>query len=295
MERSSVVKTTILVVDDDPALRYSLHLILDDKYDVIDAADGMQALAVLSARRVDLILLDLLMPGVDGFEVLESQSTTAQRVPLVVLSGLNSACTAATAMRLGAVDYITKPFEAESRLAVLQEALGPRDTLRGDLRVDLPHVVIVGVDVGIYASLRILFRSQCLVEHYPSLSEALRSTHLLAPDILILKSIGSHAVNMVRRAYQRWPRAHLVVIDQHPLEQDGSRGPHIIQMASGRVSLLITEICAHMNAATSKLPIYSPRINTALDYLGDSYAVASVRRLGRAVGAAPSYLSALFR
>ena len=50
-----------------------------------------------------------------------------------------------------------------------------------------------------------------------------------------------------------------------------------------------------MNAAAAELPIYSSRISAALDYLGDHYAVASVRRLGRAVGAAPHYLSALFR
>src|SRR5207302_6759330 len=61
-----------------------------------------------------------------------------------------------------------------------------------------------------------------------------------------------------------------------------------------RMSSLLTEIRAHVNARAD-LPIFSSRVSAALDYLGDHYAGVSVRRLGRAVGAAPHYLSALFR
>src|SRR5882724_9841995 len=108
------VRSTILVVDDDPGIREALHLVLDDEYEVIDAVDGVDALAALASRKIDLMLLDLVMVHGDGFEVLEHQSKELERPPIIALSGLNNASTAATAMRLGAVDYVTKPFDEEA-------------------------------------------------------------------------------------------------------------------------------------------------------------------------------------
>src|SRR5712671_335149 len=107
------VRPTILVVDDDASLRDSLHLILDDEFEVVDAVDGTQALTALRSRSIDLVLLDLVMSRGDGFEVLEQHARADKAVPIVVLSALNTAWTAATAMRLGAVDYVTKPFDSE--------------------------------------------------------------------------------------------------------------------------------------------------------------------------------------
>src|SRR5436853_152517 len=113
MERDSQVRPTILVVDDDPGLRDSIHLILDDEYEVVEAVDGAQALSILESTRIDLVLLDLVMSRGDGFKVLERRRKAEKTVPIIVLSALNTAWTAATAMRLGALDYVTKPFDEE--------------------------------------------------------------------------------------------------------------------------------------------------------------------------------------
>src|SRR5206468_2738876 len=107
-------RATILVVDDDPAIRDVLHLMLDDEYEVLEAADGAQALATLASRKINLILLDLVMAGTDGFEMIEQRRAEDKAVPFIVLSALDTASTAATAMRLGAVDYVTKPFDEEA-------------------------------------------------------------------------------------------------------------------------------------------------------------------------------------
>jgi len=88
----------ILIVDDDPAFREALHLMLDDDYEVIDASDGVEALTVLASRKIDLMLLDLLMVHGDGFEVLEHTRRDPRKLPIIVLSGLNNAWAAATAM-----------------------------------------------------------------------------------------------------------------------------------------------------------------------------------------------------
>jgi len=116
------------VVDDDPGVRDALHLIFDDDYEVIDAADGEEALAALASRKIDLVLLDLVMEHCDGFAVLERRRDEDRNVPIVVLSGLNNAWTASAAARLGAVDYVTKPFDEDDIRALV------RDTLAGPAR-----------------------------------------------------------------------------------------------------------------------------------------------------------------
>jgi YesN/AraC family two-component response regulator len=296
MELRPPVRPTILVVDDDPGLRDSLHLILDDEYEVVDAVDGSEALAALGARRIDLVLLDLVMSRADGFEVLERRGKAEKTVPIVVLSALNTAWTAATAMRLGAVDYVTKPFAEEVLLSVVREALASRSKPRRVPRLG-SRVVLVGVDLGIHASLTVLLRSRCRVEHLPNIDEALGHASVLPPDVLIVSwdSLGSQAIETVGWMRRLSPGPLLVVIGRGSLPDEPSLGPCVPLIAPARVSFLLKEIRAHLNAAVAELPIYSPHVSAAIDYLGDHYAVASVRRLGRAVGAAPHHLSALLR
>ena len=70
-DTTRAIRPSILVVDDDPGLRESFRLILEDEYDVLDVPDGAQALDVLRSCQVDLVLLDIRLPGMDGLEVLE--------------------------------------------------------------------------------------------------------------------------------------------------------------------------------------------------------------------------------
>jgi AraC-like DNA-binding protein len=120
---------------------------------------------------------------------------------------------------------------------------------------------------------------------------------VLPPDVLIVNwgALGAHATDTVRWMRQVSPGAHLVVIGSGSPPEDHSLGPCVFLTAPARLNSLLKEIRTHVKAAAAELPIYSSRICAALDYLGDHYAAASVRRLGRAVGAAPHYLSALFR
>jgi CheY-like chemotaxis protein len=78
------VRSTILVVADDPGIQDALHLVLDDEYEVIDAVDGFDALAALASRKIDLMLLDLVMVHGDGFEVLEHWSREPKKLPIIV-------------------------------------------------------------------------------------------------------------------------------------------------------------------------------------------------------------------
>ena len=100
----------VLAVDDDAGVLDVLHLLLDDRYDVVAAPDGESALRCLLSEPVDLVLLDVVMEGLDGITLLQQMRRGGVDVPVMMVSAINTAWTAAAAMRLGAVDYITKPF-----------------------------------------------------------------------------------------------------------------------------------------------------------------------------------------
>jgi DNA-binding NtrC family response regulator len=119
-------KPVVLVVDDDPGLRESFRVLLEDWYEVLDVPDGPQALEVLRACHVDVVLLDVRLPEMDGLEVLERIRTVDEQADVIMVTAVTAVRTAVTAMKLGAVDYITKPFEEEEVLAVIRRAIERR-------------------------------------------------------------------------------------------------------------------------------------------------------------------------
>jgi len=104
------MRPTILVVDDDPGLRESFRVILEDDYEVLDVPDGLQALELLRSCQVDLVLLDIRLPGMDGIEVLERIKALDEQVEVILVTAVKTVRTAVGAMKLGAFDYLTKPF-----------------------------------------------------------------------------------------------------------------------------------------------------------------------------------------
>lgn len=118
----SKVNSTILIVDDDPAGREVLESILEaDGYDLILAENGYQALEFARSIRPDIILLDVMMPGMDGFEVcrrIRSEDTIAE-IPILFLTALDDRQSLLNGLEVGADDFITKPpdrYELRARL-----------------------------------------------------------------------------------------------------------------------------------------------------------------------------------
>src|SRR5262245_61822669 len=120
----------VLVVDDDDGVRDALHVILDDSYAVVDVADGATAVGIIRERRVDLVLLDILMPDVDGLEILQEIRSIAPQLPVIMMTAVRTVVTAVAAMKLGAADYITKPFVDASLLAAIRSAIEERGAPR---------------------------------------------------------------------------------------------------------------------------------------------------------------------
>lgn len=105
---------TILVVDDDSTNRTLLATSLEEQgYTVEMAEDGLQALEILHARPFDVVLLDLLMPGMDGFQVLERMKAdnTLRRIPVIVISAVEEMESVVRCIEMGAADHLPKPFD----------------------------------------------------------------------------------------------------------------------------------------------------------------------------------------
>lgn len=100
----------ILIADDEAEIRDVLHLYLEkDGYEVYEAADGIQAMEVLQKGKIDLAILDIMMPGIDGYRVLRNIRED-NNIPVIILSAQSSDSAKILGLDLGADDYITKPF-----------------------------------------------------------------------------------------------------------------------------------------------------------------------------------------
>lgn len=115
---------SILVADDDATIRANLKLLLESEgYRVIEAADGLQAAECFSDSDVSLALLDLKMPGAGGLDLLRDFQDELEDKPVVVITAFGGSQAAIEAMKLGAYDYITKPFDLDEVLFTVRRAL----------------------------------------------------------------------------------------------------------------------------------------------------------------------------
>jgi two-component system response regulator AtoC len=144
---------TVLVIDDDPGIRdYLETLATRQGYGVFTAADGESALANLDQTSPDLITLDAVLPGMDGLETLRRIKQRIPEVPVIMLSGHGQARTIVEAMRLGASDFLRKPFEVEELELAFRKALENRaleeevKSLRGRVRTEASGLLMGGDD-----------------------------------------------------------------------------------------------------------------------------------------------------
>ncbi len=114
---------TVLVVDDERSVRDSIRMILEyEKFSVVFAEDGPAAIARAQAGGIDLVLLDIKMPGIDGMRVLQVLREASPALPVVMISGHGTIETAVEATRLGAYDFLPKPIDRERLIIVVRNA-----------------------------------------------------------------------------------------------------------------------------------------------------------------------------
>jgi len=121
---------SIVIVDDTPEnIRLLAQLLSEQGYRVRSAPNGERALATVRKERPDLILLDILMPGIDGYEVCRQLKADdyLKQIPVIFISALNEAFDKVSAFSAGGVDYVTKPFQVEEVLARVETHLSIED------------------------------------------------------------------------------------------------------------------------------------------------------------------------
>jgi len=120
-------RDTVLVVDDDPRIAASIRRALAyEGYAVFTAGDGAEGLSVIRDRRPDLVVLDVMLPGIDGVEVCRRLRAAGDTVPILMLTARDAVADRVTGLDAGADDYLVKPFAHEELLARVRSLLRRR-------------------------------------------------------------------------------------------------------------------------------------------------------------------------
>ncbi len=121
------MKQTILVVDDEQNIRILLENFLSQDYDITSKNDGIEALEWLEVNLPALIICDIQMPNMDGYQLLEKirQRGYTKHTPVIMLSGTEASKERVKCYRLGAQDYLTKPFNPEELEELIKKNLFP--------------------------------------------------------------------------------------------------------------------------------------------------------------------------
>ncbi|MEW6232457.1 MAG: sigma-54 dependent transcriptional regulator [Chloroflexota bacterium] len=184
---------TILILDDDNNMRWVLRRALTQAgYNVAMAATGEEGLELLSREPIDLVLLDMRMPGLDGLGVLRRFRESREDVPVILLTAYASVQTAVEAIKLGAWDYLGKPFDVDELKLLIARALEQREE-RAEIR-RLRAQVVAEQQVG-----EIVGKSKAMVE----LLEQLPALAARPENILITGDEGTGKRLVARALWQR--------------------------------------------------------------------------------------------
>src|SRR5262245_29244847 len=190
------IKRRVLIVDDEAGVRESLRMVLKDSYDSVAVASGADALEALASGPFDVVLLDIVMPGMDGLELLEEVRSRYPRVPVIMLTATKTVKTAVGAMKLGAFDYVTKPFDVDELRVILDKA-AENAALQSEVE-ELRH------EVGRR------YQVENIIGRSPKMQEVFRTVLTVAPlktTILITGESGTGKELIAKAIHYGSPRA----------------------------------------------------------------------------------------
>jgi two-component system alkaline phosphatase synthesis response regulator PhoP len=214
------MKRVLVVEDEIKIARLVRDYLSQAGFEVLEAADGPSALSLARAERPDMIVLDLGLPGMDGFDVTRRLRATSS-VPIIMLTARSEETDRIVGLELGADDYVTKPFSPKELVAriraVLRRAdatLGGGEVVRsGPLEIDIPkrRVTIGGAEVELTASefdlLLVLARQPGRIYTRAQLLDAVRGVSFDSYE----RSVDAHIKNL-RRKIERDPKRPELVL-----------------------------------------------------------------------------------
>jgi len=186
----------VLIVDDEPGVRESLRMVLKNAYETIAVSSAPEALSQLAAGSADVVLLDIVMPGIDGLQVLEEIRGRHPTLPVVMLTATKTVKTAVSAMKLGAFDYLTKPFDVDQLRVVLDKATENAALVR--------EVEVLRSEVGRR------YQVDNIVGRSPGMQDVFRTVLTVAPlktTVLIMGESGTGKERIAKAIHYASPRA----------------------------------------------------------------------------------------
>jgi len=153
------VLPSILIIDDDESLLESYTVLLEDEFQVCTAETGETGLDLLRHQDIHLVLLDVRLPGIDGIEVLRRIKALDENVDVIMITAVKNVRVAVEAIKLGAYDYLVKPFEIDEILSLLRRTLEHQSLLREVLylRAEVDRHLEMGNIVGRSPKMRQIF------------------------------------------------------------------------------------------------------------------------------------------
>ena len=310
-------RPTVLVVDDDEGVRVSFEFLLEDHYEVVTAADGHAAMEVVRSRPVDCVLLDVLLPGKDGFQVLQEIVALDPTLPVIMVTAVNALRPGVSAMKLGAYDYLPKPFDEEELLQLIagavdwrrrqrllsagsgHEALSTVVRKRG--MCDRPRMLLLGEDAGRRTSLAILLRQLGPVRTATSQCE-IPPLVRWAPTLVIVDLGGKEEPDVLtflsalrRRGVEARSLDTHVKEGEVTSEQRQAAGPHSVSRGRSHFDEIVAWVAAQVSALPGAQPRLSRRMSQVLEHVGTAYAGdCSNARLAGVAGLSPDYFARMF-
>ncbi|MEO8657776.1 MAG: sigma-54 dependent transcriptional regulator [Bryobacteraceae bacterium] len=202
---TSKTKGRILIVDDDPLVRDSLGKWFESEaFDVGLAASARDALEILAQGRWDVALLDIKMPGVDGVELQGRIHTIDADLPVIMMTGYASVETAVKALKQGAYDYITKPFDPDELVHLVTKAMEHRKVKQEVVRLR--------------ENLQEVFPQTALIGQSPAMKRVIELVETVAPTdatVLITGESGTGKEIVARALHAHSPRRYMPMVVIH--------------------------------------------------------------------------------
>ena len=303
-------RPVVLVVDDDEGVRAAYQVIFEDEYDVVAVPDGLSAIEIVQSRHVDVVLLDILMRGIDGLEVLREIKAFDGHIPVVMATAVKTVRTAVDAMRLGAFDYLTKPFDGEEALGVARRAVAQRRQqalagvggTAGPRARPLPapgRILIIGGDIGWQSVLAVALERLGPVEIVADRTAWLADTDLrpVVGAIVDPGEVTPDGVRFLTALRARLPSSMVLALGNDPdVPEWHARRLQWVSRAPGNMARLVNAMAEARRPGrplAAPLTLYPAR---AMEHVAVHYARAlRVASVAGVLGISESHLAHTFR
>jgi two-component system KDP operon response regulator KdpE len=292
--RDHPARSTVLVVEDDDAIRNVLIGALEAKCQPIGARDATEALRILASGEPQAVLLDLVLPDVDGREILRRFARPFSALPIIVITGQQDSRAAVECMKLGAFDYFTKPFVVEE---VVVSALRAARLAR--IRARQGTVLVVGGDRGEAATLRVLLDGVVPLSSVPSVQDALEVIPTCSPSLLVLfEPVSASERRALLLAVGREdPTAALLVVaagsQSLPPSLDDTLRVAGVLRAPYRLHELVARVLHSVRVGSSRLTV---AVVQAAEYVSRNYhEPCSLQDAAEFAAVSPGHLAHLFQ